>query len=314
MNAPMSLNDLSHGEILAWLERALRGQELLPRLTPDESPHLGILRLEKSLKPAARDSLRDGCLQLVRQFCAEGRGKTAYVEELLCLASAFKSPESVQMLAQLARDFPEFPGICVEVRIAVLAALVDTPPPQPPEYWNHILKQAPEDYAGLALSGVLATNPAEAIRMLSALPDTERVGQAAALKLDLAWDDLPPRQRFQFIQGIQAILPQCGSRSAGAVRAWADSKERNNGAGLFSERSPGPFSAAGETECRVTLTRSQLTHTLIALQAYAKSLTNREGENVGGDYEDLLLVDGIIRQLEAVRDKKADIDWIAAEE
>ena len=225
MNAPTSINDLSHDEIRAWLERALHGQEALLRLTPDESPHLGILRLEKTLKPAARDSLRDGCLQLVRQFCAEGRAETTYVQELLCLASVFKSPETVQMLAQLARGFPQFSGLSVEIRVAVLAALVDTPPPQPPEFWDLVLKQDAEKYAALALSGVLATNPAQAIKMLPAMPDAERAGQAAALKLDLAWDDLPPKKRFQFVQGILAILPQCGSRFSGPVKTWTDSKE-----------------------------------------------------------------------------------------
>ena len=65
MNAPVTINDLSHEDIRAWLKRALHGQEPLPRLTPDESPYLGVLRLERDLKPAARDSLRDGCLQLV---------------------------------------------------------------------------------------------------------------------------------------------------------------------------------------------------------------------------------------------------------
>ena len=230
MNAPTSINDLSHDEIRAWLERALHGQEALLRLTPDESPHLGILRLEKTLKPAARDSLRDGCLQLVRQFCAGGRAETTYVQELLCLASVFKSPETVQMLAQLARGFPQLSGLSVEIRVAVLAALVDTPPPQPPEFWDLVLKQDAEKYAALALSGVLATNPAQAIKMLPAMPDAERAGQAAALKLDLAWDDLPPKKRFQFVQGILAILPRCGSRFAGPVRTWTDSKEQSSAA------------------------------------------------------------------------------------
>ena len=35
---------------------------------------------------------------------------------------------------------------------------------------------------------------------------------------------------------------------------------------------------------------------------------------MAGDCEDLLAVEGIIRRLEAVRDKKGDVDWIAAEE
>ena len=126
MDAATTLNDMSHDEIGGWLERALRGQESLPRLTPDELHHLGVLRLEKTLKPAARDSLRDGCARLSRQFCSEGSEDTAYIRELLGLASAFRSPETVQQLAQLVREFPEFPDMPVEIRTAVLAALVDS--------------------------------------------------------------------------------------------------------------------------------------------------------------------------------------------
>lgn len=220
-----SINDLSHAEIGPWLKRALHGQEPLPRLTPDERPHLGILRLEKRFKPAARDSLRDWCVQLVREFCADGRGEAAYLEELISLAAALKSPEAVQMLAQLALGFPQMPQISVEIQLAVLAALVDTPPPQTPAFWESIRNQAPEKYAGHALSGMLATNPAQAIAMLPGMPDDERIGQATALKLELAWDELPPKKRFQFVQDVREILEHCGSRFAGPVKVWADSKE-----------------------------------------------------------------------------------------
>jgi hypothetical protein len=224
MNAPISPNDLTHDQIRAWLARALRGHEPLPRLTPDEAAHLGILRLEKSLKSATRDSLRDGCRHLVREFCSDGRGDVAYIQELLSLAAAFRDPETVQILAELARRFSRLPDIAGQVRVAVLAMLVDTPPPQPPGFWTCLLEENPESYASLALSGVLATSPGQAIAMLTAMPDTERVGQAAALKLDLAWDDLLPSQRFSFVQQVRAILPHCGSRLADAVRAWTDSK------------------------------------------------------------------------------------------
>lgn len=129
------------------------------------------------------------------------------------------------MLARLAEKFPHLSHVTIEIRLAVLATLVDTPPPQSVEFWDGILKQGPEKYAGLALSGVLAINPERAIELLPAMPDTNRAGQAAALKLDLTWDDLPPEQRYRFIRDIRDILAQCGSRFAGPVRAWVDSKE-----------------------------------------------------------------------------------------
>lgn len=224
MNIPVPINELSHEDIRAWLKRAPHGQEPLPRLSPDESPYLGILRIERQAKPASRDSLRDGCLQLIREFCARGGGETPYVEELVALASAFKIPEAVEMLATLALEFQELPGIAAEVRLTVLAALVDTPPPRDMAFWGTILAQDPEQYAGLTLSGVLATNPEQAVAMLPRLPDNERLGQAAALKFEIAWDNLPLKYRFQFVQDIQLILPQCGPRFAAPVQAWTESK------------------------------------------------------------------------------------------
>ena len=235
MNTPMSMalghpvNDLSHEKICIWLKRALHGEEPLPLLTSDEHPHLGILRLEKTLWPTTRRSISDGCLELIRQFSADGLGDDAYLQELLFLTAGFKNPEAVRMLAQLARRFPQMPQISVEIRLAVLAALVDMSPPQPAEFWDDILKQDPEKYAGLALSGVLATNPAQAINMLPAMPDAERAGQATALKLDLAWDELPPKQRFPLVQDVEAILPRCGSRFASPVAAWTASKRTATG-------------------------------------------------------------------------------------
>jgi hypothetical protein len=226
MSATDFIDGLSHEDIRAWLKRALQGREALPRLSPDESPSPGVLRLERELKPAARDSLRDACLQLVREFCADGSGEAAYVEELLALTSAFKNPEAVEMLATLAASFPELPHISVQVRLAVLAALVDTPPPRDMAFWETMLAQDLEKYAALALSGVLATNPEQAVSMLPRFPDDELLGQAAALTLDLTWDELPRRERFQFVQDIQAILARCGRRFGAPVRAWADSKKQ----------------------------------------------------------------------------------------
>ena len=226
MSATDSINGLSHEDIRAWLKRALQGREALPRLSPDESPYLGVLRLEKQLKPAARDSLRDACLQLVREFCAEGSGEKSYVEELLALTSAFKNPEAVEKLANLPVRLPELPHTPVEVRLAILAALIDTPPPRDLAFWEKILAQDPENYAASALSGVLATNPEQAIAMLPCFPDSEPLGQAVALKLDLTWDELPPRERFQFVRDIQAILPRCRQRFAAPVQVWADSKRQ----------------------------------------------------------------------------------------
>jgi hypothetical protein len=225
MKAATSINDLSHGEIRAWLESALHGHESLPLATPDESPYLGVVRWQKELKPPTRESLWDACRGLIADFCAEGHGEPAFLEQLLGLASTFRDPETVAMLADLASRFPNLPQLPPEIQLAVLATLVDTPPPQPPLFWAEILKQDPQRYAALALSGVLATNPAQAIQMLPAMPDTERSGQAATLKLELAWDTLTQDKRFQFVQAVGQVLCRCGRHFAGFVGAWVRAKQ-----------------------------------------------------------------------------------------
>ncbi len=244
----MSIESFDHEEIRAWLKRALRGKEPLPLLTRDEFPHLGIVRLEKTLKPATRDSLRDGALQLVRQFCVDGCGETTYMQELLALTAAFKQPEAVQMLARLADNFSDSPHISTEIQLAVLAALVDMSPPQSVEFWVRIFNRDPEKYAGLALSGVLAINPARAIELLPKMPDTERAGQAAALKLDLTWDDLPAGQRPRFVRNVQNVLRRCGCRFAGPVRAWVDLKEESRPANVNSGLFAALFESLGPAE------------------------------------------------------------------
>jgi hypothetical protein len=232
MDAATFLNNLEHTEMQSWLKSALVGSETIPLLTPDESPYLAVLRLERHLKPHARDSLRDACRDLIGRFCAQGQGDLAFLQQLLGLASAFRDPETVAMLANLATRFPTLPHLSREIRLAVFATLVDTPPPQPPDFWAEILSQDPQTYAALALSGVLATHPMQAVQMLRAMPDTESMGRAAALKLELASDNLPPDKRFQFVQAVGRVLARCAPRFAGPVEAWVASQQ--------SSRAPNP--------------------------------------------------------------------------
>jgi hypothetical protein len=219
-----SLDSLDHEALQNWLPRALRGQEPLPRLTPDESLHIAIERLEKTLKPATRASVRDASLHWVREFCARGDNDSTYVEELLALASTFKIHDATPLLSELASADNRLTQLEPDVRLAVLAALVDLSPPQLPEFWEDILQRSPKDYAALALSGLLAINPDRAVRLLPSMPDTELSGRSAVLKLDLAWDDLPPKDRFRFVDEIQKVLPLSGDRFAAPVRAWLDVK------------------------------------------------------------------------------------------
>lgn len=235
MQMASGLDDLGHEEIVRWLARALQGREQLPQLTPDEAPHLGILRLDRILQPATRRSLRLGCIELCREFSDNLQGPTAYVQELLFLSSALELSEVVQGVAGLVKQFPRLPSLEQPIKLAILSALVDMKPPQSAEFWQEVLGQNCEEYSAAALSGLLIAAPLRAALLLGKMPDSDEFWEIAALKFDLTWDGLIPMQQASFVETIRTGLRSMGARFASAVTQWIESK--NGGDGLSSNPS-----------------------------------------------------------------------------
>lgn len=218
-----SINDLNHAQIEAWLAQALKGQKPLPRLTPDEPHHLAIVRLEQSQEAPTRRSIEAACNNLLRQFCAEGQGDADYLKELLALAAQLKTSESMPMLVSLSKRFKELPELSFDVRYSVLAVLTMGAPPQPYEFWFALLKEDLR-YAARAISGALAWDKIKAVDMLVHMPDTARAGAATRLKLDMAWDNMLPDMRDQFVCAVHAVLPGCGAEFSKPIAEWVFAK------------------------------------------------------------------------------------------
>ncbi len=135
----------------------------------------------------------------------------------------------VEQLGALVLKFPELPEIADEVRFAVLAMLADTQTsPRTPEFWFKILNQDKLKYGPLVRSGLLAVNPMTAITILPEFIDSPQIGEAVALKLDLAWDTLPSSQRFYFVDEVKTALAQCGPSFAGPILEWISTKQTLN--------------------------------------------------------------------------------------
>jgi hypothetical protein len=224
----LTINHLNHDQIREWLSLALQGQKTLPRLTPDESHHLGIMRLEQAQEPATRRSINGACNELLRQFVeqeqAQAQGETVYAEELLLLASKLKAPESIARLSALAQRPDQFSGFALAIRHLILAILADASPPQSIQFWRKMLQQDRINYAGMALAGALAVDPMQAVQLLPDMPDEEDSGEYAALNIDLAWDDLPHGRRGHFEVAIEAILTRCPQHIAAPLGQWLASK------------------------------------------------------------------------------------------
>ncbi len=229
MNLLSTLNDRRHEEIVDWLRRALSGKESLPLATPDELPHLGILRGEKDCNPAVRDSLRRGCVHLLMEFCTQGIGEFSYVNELLLLVADFfkftYDGEVVHILAQFARKFPELPNVDLRIKKAVLARLVDIRPWQDTEFWFEILAQNPSEFSALALSGVLAKDWNQGIEMLPRMPDSREIGQLATMKLRLTRKHLDRTTFSEFDRKILQTLPLCGAEFKKPILEWLQAEK-----------------------------------------------------------------------------------------
>jgi len=219
------VNGLAPTAIQEWLAGALRGREPLPKATPDEPPHLAILRLRHELTSRADTALADGARALLGQFCDHPTSQPDdYAQELVALCSNLRDPETPRRLGDLALRLSDFPRISDDLRFAVLGALVDTPPPRDVAFWRQILGQNPHKDAGMALSGILAVDWRAGVSLLPDLPETESAGRAAAIKLDKTWAYLSAEHRASLVDAVRSILPRCPRVISQPVGDWAGTK------------------------------------------------------------------------------------------
>lgn len=214
-------------QMVRWLDRALRGQESLPRLTPDESSHLAIVRLETTLPPRESNLLRIAEMRLVQDFCRQPSLDESYAEELLFLISEFRNPESVERLSRFADDPAALAALSLKVRQIALSRLVYTTPRRSADFWLRRVEDDADNYGAIAFSGLLATDPLSAPKILCRLPNSERMGRAIVLKLDLTWDEPPPEQQSALVDSVARELGRCGDVLAVVIREWLIAEPRS---------------------------------------------------------------------------------------
>lgn len=192
------LNDLKYDEIVRWLKRALLGQEQVPRLTPDESPYLGIMRAEACLEVHARRDLERACYELVGQFTTTGDGDEDYLNALLCLAVELGQRKAASVLRGLVDREQIWTRLADGIQALVLATMVDLKVIQGVDFWRARVAQNAPAFSGFALSALLDDSPTDALALLPDLPSDSEVASAVTLLLELHCDDLQPSQRSLF--------------------------------------------------------------------------------------------------------------------
>lgn len=217
------LPPMSDQEIRIWLKRALSGQEVLPRLTADESAHVSIWRLERKLQYPMRLSIWDSCIDLLKEFCTTGNGEKKYLQELLLLSSYNDKSIVAHWLSEFAENFLSDSRIDIEIRQSALSVLIDCSPKKDIQFWDRVLQKDPQHYSGMVFSAFLEIDPMHAIKILPSMPNDESIGRISALNLDLTLDELRGSERSDFIAGITSILRSCQPIFCSPIREWLQS-------------------------------------------------------------------------------------------
>jgi hypothetical protein len=225
---PLAKSDLKHLDgrtfdaVLAWLERALRGQEALPRVVPDEPPEEPILRHERTLATMTRQDLREACRVLVRRFVRQPADSDDFVAALVRLARGLELVEVAPDLHALAGDEARFAGLGAAQQKVVLTALLDLRAQLPPAFWQDLVERDPARFGVVAFSGLLRRGSDCALRMLPLLPDDERIADEVFVVLGQHAQMLNAVEREKLVASVRSTAPDARPYVRAALGEWAD--------------------------------------------------------------------------------------------
>lgn len=225
----LHLDGLRFDDIFAWLERALRGQELLPMIVPDETPESPILR-ERRLSTQTREDLRQACLTLVRRFVREPRDEDGYVMALLRLATGFQLRETVTDLHSLTSDREAFAALDANQSWAVLSTMLDLRAPVSLDFWKEIATRGPGQHGVIAVAGLLTHGYHSALQLLPSLPDDETVADALFVVIDQHAGLLNSDERGNMVNAAAEVLPACSPHIQAALNDWIHANPQPVGA------------------------------------------------------------------------------------
>lgn len=231
------LEGKSFEDILAWLERALRGQELLPLVVPDEPPWAPVVRHERQLDNRVRGDLREACKTLLRRFVRTTQESDDYLSALLRLAHGLGLQELSADLYTLAANDAAFSPLPPAQQRLVLYALLDLKAPVGDPVWLHVAATYPH-LGVIAISGLLHHQgfPA-AMPAVADLPDDKAMADSLFIILHQHASKLDPVDVKEMAKAVREVARQCKPQIQEALRDWL---EEHGGAAEMAATSDAP--------------------------------------------------------------------------
>lgn len=212
-----------YDEVLAWLERSLRGSETLPVVVIGEPPEDSILRHERKLATMTRKDLRQACLDLVRSFVRDPSDDDGFVAALFRLAKGLYLSSVATDIHVLASAEERFSKLPPTQQIVLLTTLLDLGVELSVTFWSKLVARDPEMFGVVAFSGVLySRQPADAIPLLASLPDDERIADAVYVVLGQRTPGLNSAERDQLVVAARAGARNSQPAIRAALNEWAN--------------------------------------------------------------------------------------------
>lgn len=197
-----------------WLDRALHGQETLPKVAPDESPATSLLRLGKvanSWGPSIVD-----LLILVTKF---PKTIDSSFVELLRLASGLGLAEVVEPLMSFVLDTARWDQINRAQQSVVLSTLIDLGAKPPIYFWLHVVHRD-NRFAPLVFVPLLRQNTQAAMSLLVTMPDKEAVADRVFLALQQHGDTLSAEELDVLKRSVVDVVFFCPDLIMSVLQEW----------------------------------------------------------------------------------------------
>ena len=223
-NLKQKIENFAPSDLKDWLDRTLQVVEIVPKATPDESPHFAVLDLDRHLDKTARSDLRVAAEALLNDHAESlEQMDPEYARSLLNLADGLDLDSLDRVLADGATRFSQN-TLTLPLRRFMLNLLQPRSGAPHFEFWEQLLRDEP-DLGGPCITAMLKERPVAALEALPDLPDDPILADGVATQLESAFRLLQGETRETFLGRIRALQNYLLPQLAGTVQEWLNEHE-----------------------------------------------------------------------------------------
>ncbi len=214
------LNNASRDDLVTWLRQALSGQDLRLPVDRDETPDVGIDRIQSHLNGDAREQLREALIVVLREWNraepwpisqAWSEQKIDALLSVVLNITATKDSAALaaaDLLWRLSQDPARFDSLPRYLQIRIQNTLEQYSDLFPVEGWRSLAGRDPIRFGPTAFGALARLSLHDALSILPDLPEDPEI--LSALKMRARWllSILPEATRLQDLVIISKALNQ----------------------------------------------------------------------------------------------------------